>query len=109
MIAFLQRLGSAFEPRAQLCRIEELDWFIAQGFVETVAKVTRIGEPVPRLFRHPLMDDATDGLIHFGIEFRYRRRNLMPDGIDDLFFIGATERMSSGQSFVTYDAQRKQI
>jgi hypothetical protein len=93
MITFLQGLGSAFQPGTKLSSVEKFDGLVAQCFVETVAEVTRIGEAVPGLFRHPLMDYATNRLIHFGIEFRRRRRNLIPDGVDNLLFVGPAEGM----------------
>ena len=109
MIAFLQSLGSALQPGTKLGSVEKFDRLVAQCLVETVAEVTRTGEAVPGLFGHPLMDHATNRFIHFGIEFRRRRRNLIADGVDNLLFVGPAEGMPSGQRFVAQHAQRKQI
>ena len=43
MIAFLQGLGSAFQPGTQLGSVEKFDGLVAQCFVETLAEVTRTG------------------------------------------------------------------
>src|SRR5277367_5702686 len=87
VIAGLHCFGGTFQAGPSARRIEELDGFVAQGFVESIAKLTGAGEAMPGLLRHALVYDAADRLTHGRVDVGSRRRNLVANRLDDL--IGA--------------------
>src|SRR5580700_5751655 len=103
VIPSLHRLGCSLQAGTR--RIEELDGFVAQGFVERIAKFARAGEAMPGLLRHSFMHHASDRLTHRRVDVGSRRRNLPANGLNDLVGSGALERMPSSKGLVGDNAQ----
>ena len=105
VVALLERLRGALDPRLDAARVERRNGFAAQRPLERVRELHGAGVAVARLFGQRLMHHAAHHLADGRVDLIDGRRVAPQDGLEDLFAGPALKRLDPAQYLVTDHAQ----